>query len=99
MAHQSQPITFSLISNDPRAWVVVTSDHTKPCVVEMREERPSFWSTSTDLIPGEYRCRYYSGNERSVHYCGPATIKGAIESGMDALISIKIPEGVNFAHC
>ena len=99
MDNQSQLITFSLMSGEPRAWVVLTSDHRKPRVVEMREERPSFWSMSTDLMPGEYRCRYYSGDERSVHYHGPATMKGSIECGMDALISVTIPEGVNFAGC
>ena len=76
MDHQSQLVTFSLTSSAARAWLVLTNDHRQSRVVEMQEERPTFWSTCTDLIPGEYRCRYYSGDERSVHYHGPATMDG-----------------------
>ena len=75
MDHPSQLVTFGLSSAEARAWVVHTSGNQKPRVVEMREERPSYWSTSTELSPGEYRCRYYSGDERSVHYQGPATVE------------------------
>jgi hypothetical protein len=99
MDHPSQLVTFGLSSSEARAWVVLTSGHRKPRVVEMREERPHYWSTSTELIPGEYRCRYYSGDDRSVHYQGPATVEGSTECGMDALISVKIPKQFNFLRC
>jgi hypothetical protein len=40
----------------------------------MSADRPNHWSASVELISGEYQCRFYCGDERSVVYCGPASI-------------------------
>ena len=58
----------------------------------MRRENPNVWSASVPLIPGEYRCRYYCGDEGTIFYYGPASIDGSIDRGMDAVISIQSAE-------
>ena len=92
MSQQSTIVTFRMTCPEPRAWLVLISDTQKPRVVEMRQQNPSVWTACAELIPGEYRCRYYCGDDRNVIYCGPANIEGSIEHGMDALVSVKIPE-------
>ena len=92
MSEQSTIVTFRLTCPEPRAWLVLTSGTRKTRVVEMRQQTPSIWSASADLAPGEYHCRYYCGDDRNVVYYGPANIEGSIEQGMDALVSVGIPE-------
>ena len=53
---------------------------------------PSNWSATADLTPGEYRCRYYGGDDRMVTYCGAATTEGSIMHGLDALLLVKRPD-------
>jgi hypothetical protein len=88
MAQKSQSVTFDLASPEPRAWVVVKTDNHEPLVVEMRGGRPNHWSANIPLTPGEYRCRFYCGDERNVVYSGPASISGSAQSGMDAVIVV-----------
>ena len=88
MSQQSRLVTFSMICPEPRAWLVVTSDHGNPRVVEMRRLFPSNWSASVQLPPGEYRCRYYGGDDRNILYFGAAAIEGSINCGMDALLLV-----------
>ena len=92
MSQQSQLLTFSLTCPGPRAWLVLNSDDRKSRVVEMQQRYPGLWSAIADLIPGEYRCRYYCGDDRQVTYYGPAHMAGAVDCGMDALVSVGIPE-------
>jgi CheY-like chemotaxis protein len=89
MAQKSQRVTFELASSEPRAWVVVKSDDHEPLVIEMQKLAPNQWSANVPLTPGEYRCRFYCGDERKVIYCGPASINGSTESGMDAMIVVE----------
>ncbi len=86
-------VTFDLTSPHPRAWLVLTSDNREPYVIEMRQRHRRIWSASADLMPGEYRCRYYCGDDQHISYHGPAHIAGSIGCGMDALYSVTIPEG------
>jgi hypothetical protein len=58
----------------------------------MKRRRPRVWTASAELMPGEYRCRYYSGDDKNVSYHGPAHIDGGVDCGMDTLVSVKIPE-------
>ena len=88
MSQQTKSVAFSLTCPDPRAWLVLTSADRKPRVVEMRHRDPSTWSACTHLSPGEYLCRYYSGDDRNVFYHSPAHIDGSIDCGMDALVSV-----------
>jgi len=92
MGQQSKAVTFDLTCPHAQAWLVLTSDNREPYVVEMRQRHRTIWSASADLMPGEYRCRYYSGDDRNVSYYGPANIEGSIGCGMDALLSVKISE-------
>jgi hypothetical protein len=96
MSQPSQILTFNLTCPQSRAWLVLESDHQEPRVLEMEQRNPSVWSASVDLIQGEYRCRYYSGDDRSVNYLGPAQIDGGIDCGMDTLVSVKISEAESF---
>jgi hypothetical protein len=88
MIQPSQILTFHLTCAEPRAWVVLKSDDQEPRVLEMERRNATAWSASADLIPGDYRCRYYCGDDRNVNYYGPARIAGGIECGMDTQISV-----------
>lgn len=92
MSQQAQSVTFHLICPESRAWLVLASDHRKSRVVEMHQQGPNVWAATADLIPGEYRCRYYCGDDRDVIYYGPANREGSVAAGMDALIFVEIPE-------
>ena len=92
MSQPSQILTFNFICPELRAWLVLESDDQEPHVLEMEQRNPGTRSASVDLIQGEYRCRYYSGDDRNVNYYGPAQIDGGIDCGMDTLVSVKIPE-------
>jgi hypothetical protein len=85
-------VTFHLTSAQPRAWLVLKSDNQDARVVEMQSREPSDWFARMDLIPGEYRCRFYSGDNQSIHYFGPASIEGSTDCGMDSLVSVTAPE-------
>ena len=87
MPQKSQIVTFHLASPELRAWVVVQGEHQAPLVVEMFQGRPGDWSASAWLIPGQYRCRFYRGNERNVTYHGPAAILASHEATMNAPIN------------
>ena len=92
MAQKSQSVTFELASPEPRAWVVVKSDDHEPLVIEMQKMAPTKWSADVPLTPGEYRCRFYCGDERNVVYCGPANIRASTQSGMDAVVMVESPQ-------
>jgi hypothetical protein len=92
MSQPSQVLTFYLTCPESRAWLVLESDDQQPHVLEMERRNPSVWSASVDLVPGEYWCRYYCGDDRNVNYYGPAYIDGGVDCGMDTLVSVKIPE-------
>jgi len=92
MSQQSKIVTFQLSCPKPRAWLVLTSDKQKPRVVEMRQRDLLMKSAFPELIPDIYRCRYYCGDDRNVNYHGPAPTVGSIDCGMDALLSVKVPE-------
>jgi hypothetical protein len=65
----------------------------------MHEKDAGNWTISTELIAGEYRCRYYGGDDQSVVYCGAANVDGSVDCGLDGLLSVKIPEeatGIEF---
>jgi hypothetical protein len=92
MSQQSKTVTFDVTCPEPRVWLVLTSDNREPRVVEMRQRNPNNWFASEDLIPGEYRCRYYGGDDGRVVYHGAAKTEDSIDCGMDALVSVKIPD-------
>jgi hypothetical protein len=92
MSQQSQIVNFKLRCPEPRAWLVLASDNQEPRVVEMQPRDLSRKFACPDLIPDDYRCRYYCGDDRNVTYHGPATTEGSVACGMDALMSVKIPE-------
>ena len=91
MSQHSQIVTFKLTCPEPRAWLVLTSDNQQPRVVKMQQRHLGMKDACPDLIPDDYRCRYYSGDDRNVIYHGPAPTEGSIDGGMDALMSVKIP--------
>ena len=70
---------------------MVTSDHGRPRVVQMRQRSPANWSAELSLPPGEYHCRYYGGDHRHVTYFGAARREGSIDCGLDALMTVNIP--------
>jgi hypothetical protein len=92
MGQQSKAVTFDLMCPQSRVWLVLTSADREPQVIEMRQRRGMIWSASANLPPGEYRCRYYSGDDKKISYYGPATAEGCIDCGMDALLTVTIPE-------
>ncbi len=88
---QSALTTFFLNCPEPRAWLVVSSETHDSRVVEMCKGYPNHWSASLWLLPGEYRCRYYCGDDTHVDYLGPATLGRGQTDGLDAIVSIRIP--------
>jgi hypothetical protein len=88
MSDKSKTVAFSLTSSQPRAWLVLKGHHQKTRVVEMQQGCPGIWSASEDLIPDEYLCRFYCGDDLHVFYHGPAHTAGGIVSGLDMHISI-----------
>jgi hypothetical protein len=95
MSERSQITTFHLTSSQPRAWLVISRDDAKTQVIEMWKGYSNRWSASAWLMCGEYRCRYYCGDEKHVVYHGPAHINSGTDEGMDGLESIKILGGDN----
>ena len=92
MGSDSETVTFRLASSEPRAWVVIKGDAEPLVVVEMSQERPGHWSATPWLTGGEYHCRFYCGDDRRVVYCGPASIDGTAEVGMDGLVIVGVCE-------
>ena len=92
MSHQSQQVTFHAACPEPRAWLVLTSANRESHVLEMSQHDGTDWSVSADLAPGDYRCRYYGGDDRHVTYYGAASTAGSIECGMDSLVLIRNPQ-------
>jgi hypothetical protein len=92
MNQLSHIVTFDVTCPEPRAWLVLIAGNREAQVLEMRQRCPSEWFASADLSPGEYRCRYYGGDDRHVHYYGPANLEGSINCGMDALVLVKNPK-------
>lgn len=93
MSQPSQIVTFFLTSSELRAWLVIKGDHVEPRVVEMWMGFPNHWSASVWLIPGEYLCRYYCGDDQHAVYHGPAQINGRTEQGMDGFVSVEMLVG------
>ena len=89
MGQQAKRVTFDLMCSELRAWLVLTSDDRSSYVIEMHQGEAGGWSADADLPPGEYRGRYYSGDDRNVNYYGAANVAGSTGCGMDAVISIK----------
>lgn len=90
---RSVTLTFNLPCREPRAWLVLRGAYPTLCVVEMRQLYPNVQSASVELPPGEYFCRYYSGDDRNLIYRGPAHIDGGVDRGMDTVVSVKAAEG------
>ncbi|MDP9175375.1 MAG: hypothetical protein M3O30_16155 [Planctomycetota bacterium] len=90
MSQKSKVVTFSLTCPQPRAWLVLKTANRKPRVVVMRQRLPDLWSASEELMPGEYHCCYYCGDDLNVNYYGPARVDGGVDCGMDTLVSIHV---------
>jgi hypothetical protein len=88
MSEQPTTVVFRLECPDPRAWVVLTREGSRPRVLEMWQPCAGVWSACAVLLPGDYRCRCYAGDGRTVSYCGPAVVDGGVERGMDTLITV-----------
>jgi len=95
MSQRSQIITFSFSSPSPRAWLVAKGGESESLVVEMRRRDPNVFSASVGLNPGQYRCRYYCGDQRNVSYHGPASIDGSTDDEMDSVLSVESPRETN----
>jgi CheY-like chemotaxis protein len=91
MMEQSRLTTFFLACSEPRAWLVINSGTQDSRVLEMCKGYPGHWSASAWLLPGDYRCRYYSGDDTHVDYQGPATLGRGQADGLDGVVSISIP--------
>lgn len=91
---QNQTVTFYLNSPEQRVYLVGQKGDQHSFTVEMRQ-MGGLWFARLDLSEGDYRFRYYAGDDRNVVYLGPACTAGSIHDGMDALISIRRPTGVN----
>jgi len=92
MSAQSKILTFNLTCPEPRAWLVLKGGNRDPQVVEMQRGCTNVWRVNAELPPGEYECRYYSGDERNVIYFGPAHIEGGVDRGMDTMVSVKVSD-------
>jgi hypothetical protein len=99
MSHRTKVETFTLTCAEPRAWLVLTSDTRESIVLEMgrlqhqQQSTESVWSASPALLPAEYRCRFYCGDDRRVIYYGPARAEGSVDRGMDAVVRVAAQDG------
>ena len=98
VADRSQIVTFYLTSSQPRAWVVINSVKQESRVVEMWRGYANHWSASAWLIPGDYLCRYYCGDDHQVIYHGPARTTGSIDEGLDGIVSVEQTRGEVNSH-
>ena len=94
MSQEVTNVIFRMTSPKPRAWLVLKGEHQESRVIEMQRDVSSVWSASEDLLPDEYLCRYYSGDDKNVSYLGPAEVEGGIERGMDTLLSVRLKDRV-----
>jgi hypothetical protein len=92
MAQQTQLVIFHLRCPEQRAWLVLASDSRKSRVLEMHQLYPCNWLATAYLIPGQYDCRYYGGDDRTVIYYGAAKIEARTDCGIDALVSVNSPQ-------
>jgi len=93
MGQKSEIVTFHLASSELRAWVVIKGEPDMTQVVEMWQRYPNQWSASTWLTPGNYSCRFYTGNDHNIVHYGPATINAVTDHGMDREFSVQITQG------
>jgi CheY-like chemotaxis protein len=98
MSQRSQMTTFFLTNSEPRAWLVVRSDNEESRVLEMWQQYPNHWSTSTWLNPGKHHYRYYRGDDQHVFYFGPACLRGSECDEMDGLVSVELPRDTMNSH-
>jgi CheY-like chemotaxis protein len=70
--------------------VVITGEPDMKQVLEMWQRFPNQWSASTWLIPGQYNCRFYTGNQRNIVHYGPATINGVTDYGLDRAFRVEV---------
>jgi CheY-like chemotaxis protein len=92
MDRRPQIVTFNFNCAEQRVWVTINSKTLPPQTIEMRQTFPNCWTTSVWLVPGQYFCRYYSGDDRNVAYHGPAKLIGVEPDAlMDGLVSIDVP--------
>ncbi len=89
MSQRLQLLTFFLTSSQPRAWLVVRDVQEQPQVLEMSRTYSNHWSVSLWLKPGDYRCRYYCGDDQQIVYHGPAQLDGRFGQAMDGLVSVE----------
>jgi len=99
MSQRSQIVTFYLTCSEPRAWLVITADKKESRVFEMWNGYPNHWSASAWLTPGEYRCRFYVGDDRCIVYHGPARVDGKSENALDGCVSVEAPCEGNALVC
>jgi len=92
---KSQPLMFRLLSNEPKAFLVVAdSEGNRVRATTMRQIWPGIWETPFALQPGNYRGRYYVGDDSQVIYHGPACPeflgeeRPANVDGMDGIFAI-----------
>jgi hypothetical protein len=91
---QNETVTFYLNSPEQRIYLVGQKDNQHSFVIEMRQ-MGGLWFARLELSEGDYRFRYYAGDDRNVAYLGPACAAGSFHDGMDALISIGKPASVD----
>ena len=96
MPLRPQIVTFNFNCPQPRVWIAINSEIVSPQTIEMRQTLPGCWTTSVWLAPGQYYCRYYSGDDLNVVSHGPAKLIGAEpDARMDGLITIAVPDRSN----
>ncbi len=86
--NSAQIVNFSLTSIERRAWLVIKGDREEARVVEMWNGYPNHWTATAWLRPGDYRCRFYCGDENHAVYEGPAQPNGNASDEMDGLVSV-----------
>jgi CheY-like chemotaxis protein len=92
MARRPQIVTFNFNCSQSQVWVSIVSETLPPQTIEMRQTFPNCWTASAWLVPGQYFCRYYSGDDRNVVYQGPAKLIGVEPDSLtDGLVSIDVP--------
>ncbi len=92
MAPKRQLVIFHLKCPELRAWLVLASDNQTSRVLEMHQLYACNWLASAYLVPGQYDCRYYGGDDRTVIYYGTANIEANADSGLDAFLSVESPQ-------
>jgi hypothetical protein len=88
MQYPKQHRVFEAFCEADRLFLADRHESGRFQMIPMTLIEPGLWKSEVELEPGAHRLRYYSGNERTVVYAGPALTEGSVACGWDAILRV-----------